>query len=615
MPNSQEKFYILKCVKCGAEFNEDETAASCLKCGEALDVKYDLDYIKRRLNFYALKNSPLSALKYLAFYPILDFKGIVTLNEGGTPLQKAKNIGKKLGLNKLFIKVEGANPTGVFKDRGSLVELTKAKELNAKAVCCASTGNMAASVSAYSAAAGLPCYVLIPEGTPVGKLAQTLSYGARVIQVRGTYADCVRLCAEMAKKYNFYLAGDYVFRCEGQKSMAYEIIEQNFWKAPDFVIVPIGCGTNISAIWKGFKEFYQLGFIDNLPKMIGVQPELVPTIVKAWKEKKQRFIKVEKPNSIATAVGIGVPQDDIKALNALYESKGYAESCSDEELLEAQQFLASEESLFVEPSAAIPVAVLPKLLKQNIINKDSVVVCVATSTGLKDPKSATKLLSDPPSIEPEMSEIDNYLTHKIYKLKTGVVRGRENLMWKKTPAKPEISKIIKKEFNLELEKDLVNEIYKTAVVFEEKGKDINKAELQSIIEDALNELSLKNKVLKVIDFKIYNTKHQQASAEIVIEYDKKQLTSSAKGVGTVDAVLTALCEAIKDKDRLIVKLVDYNVEVATGGIGATVKVIMVLEDKNKNKIVATATSPDVIVASVDAFEKGYNILWNKHEKS
>ncbi|MFH1188176.1 MAG: pyridoxal-phosphate dependent enzyme, partial [bacterium] len=259
MNNSQEKFYILKCVKCGAEFNENETATSCLKCGEALDVKYDLDYIKRRLNFYALKNSPLSALKYLAFYPILDFKGIVTLNEGGTPLHKAKNIGKKLGLNKLFIKVEGANPTGVFKDRGSLVELTKAKELNAKAVCCASTGNMAASVSAYAAAAGLPCYVLIPEGTPVGKLAQTLSYGARVIQVRGTYADCVRLCAEMAKKYNFYLAGDYVFRAEGQKSMAYEIIEQNFWKAPDFVIVPIGCGTNIAGIWKGFKEFYQLG--------------------------------------------------------------------------------------------------------------------------------------------------------------------------------------------------------------------------------------------------------------------------------------------------------------------------------------------------------------------
>jgi threonine synthase len=607
----QEKFYTLKCVSCGSEFSEKQTTTTCIKCGEAIDVKYNLNDIKRRLNFAALKSSPLSALKYLAFYPIIDFKGIVTLNEGGTPLHKAKKIGKQLGLKKLFIKVEGANPTGVFKDRGSLVELTKAKELGAKAVCCASTGNMAASVSAYAAAAGLPCYVLIPEGTPIGKLAQTLSYGARIIQVRGTYDDCVKLCAKMAAKYNFYLAGDYAFRLEGHKSIAYEIIEQNFWKSPDFVVVPMGCGTNISAIWKGFKEFYELGFIDRLPKMIGVQPELVPTIVRAWKNKKKRFIKVEKPNSIASAVGIGVPQDDIKALRALRESKGYGEVASDDEILEAQQFLASQESLFVEPSAVIPIAVLPKLLKKKIIKFDSTIVCVATGTGLKDPKSATKLLSEPASIEPMMSEIDHYLKNKIYKLKTGVIKDREKVIWQKTPTKLEIAKVVKREFNINLEKKLIGEIYQEVINFEEKGKKINKAELQSIIEDALNELSLKNKVLEVIDFQIQSTKHKKSHADVVIKYKSKQLKTSATGVGIVDAIITALRQAIKNKDGLNIQLIDYNVEVATGGVDATVKVSMVLKDKKDNKVVATATSPDIIVASVDAFEKGYNILWGK----
>ncbi|MEK9185913.1 MAG: pyridoxal-phosphate dependent enzyme, partial [Patescibacteria group bacterium] len=151
-------------------------------------------------------------MKYLTLYPILDLSKIVSLNEGGTPLHRCKNLCKQFKIKNLYIKNEGANPTGVFKDRGTLVEITKALEMGAKAVCLASTGNMAASVAAYCTIAKIPCYVLVPEGTPIGKLAQTLSYGARIIQVRGTYSDCAKLAAEMAKKHHFYLAGDYVFR-------------------------------------------------------------------------------------------------------------------------------------------------------------------------------------------------------------------------------------------------------------------------------------------------------------------------------------------------------------------------------------------------------------------
>ncbi len=174
MVKTGDKFYTLKCISCKAEYDEHKSCTTCLKCGDPLDVIYNYDYLKQRLNLYALKNSPISALKYLTFYPIINLEKIISLNEGGTPLHYCRNLSKKYNLKNLYIKNEG-NPTGVFKDRGTLVEVTKALEMGAKAVCLASTGNMAASVSAYCTIAKIPCYVLVPEGTPIGKLAQTLS--------------------------------------------------------------------------------------------------------------------------------------------------------------------------------------------------------------------------------------------------------------------------------------------------------------------------------------------------------------------------------------------------------------------------------------------------------
>ena len=206
--NNQEKFYQLKCVKCGKVWDETQTTSSCLSCGAPLDAEYDYDYVKSRLNYYALKNAPISAAKYLNFYPICDLNKLISLDEGGTPLRKSKQIAEKLGLKKLYFKDETGNPTGGFKDRGTMVEITKAREMGAKAIVVASTGNMAASVAAYAAQAGIPAYVVVPEGTPLGKLSQTLSYGARIIQVRTTYSRCAKLAEEIAQKYGFYLAGD-----------------------------------------------------------------------------------------------------------------------------------------------------------------------------------------------------------------------------------------------------------------------------------------------------------------------------------------------------------------------------------------------------------------------
>lgn len=615
MVKKNEKFYILKCISCGKEFSEKETCTTCLSCGDPLDVIYDYEYIRQRLNLYALKNSPISALKYLTLYPILDLSKIITLNEGGTPLHYCRNLSKRYGIKNLYIKNEGANPTGVFKDRGTLVEITKALELGAKAVCLASTGNMAASVSAYCSIAKIPCYVLVPEGTPIGKLAQTLSYGARIIQVRGTYSDCARLAVKMAKKYDFYLAGDYAFRTEGHKSQAYEIAEQLGWKAPDYLICPVGCGTNISAIWKGFKELHKLNLIENLPKLIAAQPYGCSTIVSAFNSHKKVFNVVEKPDTICSAVAAGVPLDGIKALKALYDSKGYGVELSDEEVLENEQLIAKSEAIFVEPSGALPMAAVEKLSKKKFFKPSDIVVCVATGNGLKDPKSAVKILPDPPTINVDLKEIDDYLKYKLYHLRSESIKGKRDVVWNKIPEEKSLKKIIHTLYGITLTKEVLEHVLKSCRAFETKGKDITKQDLQNIIEDSLNEYRAKDKFLEIIDFETKTSKFKSAEASIKLRYGKKILIAQAKGVGTVDAIITALKRAIKEHDKLYIRLTDYNVEIFTGGVDATVKVIMTAVDKNNNKVISQATSPDVIVASVNAFEKCYNFLYYKaHSK-
>jgi len=340
------ELYKLKCVSCGREYKEEETYTTCLKCGDSLDVTYDYEAIAARLNRHVLKSARIRTMKYLDFYPLKDMRRVITLYEGGTPCYKAKNLGREIGMKNIYIKNEGLNPTGAFKDRGSMVELTKAVELGKKFVCCASTGNMAASVSAYSAKSMLPCYVLIPEGTPIGKMSQTLSYGARVIQIRGTYDDAAKLAVKTAKKHNFYLAGDYCFRAEGQKSCAFEIIEQIGWDQPDKVFVPIGCGTNGAAIWKGFKEFKLFGLVNEFPQLVGVQAEGSDPIVRAFKSNSKKWKIIERPQTIATAMAVGNPLDGTKILKALRESKGNACSVKDEEILEAEKLIAKTESVF-----------------------------------------------------------------------------------------------------------------------------------------------------------------------------------------------------------------------------------------------------------------------------
>lgn len=403
MPN-----YRIISYKTKKEVNEKDSVTTD-DLGGPLEVVYDYKRLKTRLNSYVFETTPISSLKYLDLYPINDLNNVVSLDEGGTPLYKSSNLYKDLKIKNLYFKYEGANPTGSFKDRGTVIEVAKAIELGAKAITLASTGNMAASVAAYAKKANIPCYVFVPEGTPTSKLAQSLAFGANVIQVRGAYVDAAKLAEKVAKKYKFYLAGDYCFRQEGQKSIAYEIVEQLRWHVPDYVVVPVGVGTNISAIYKGFKEYKELGLIDKLPKIIAVQAEGASPIIKTFNLNLKEFYIESKVNTLSGAIAVGNPLDGVKVIDLLKESKGFAVAVNDNETLEAQLELSNKESIFVEPSSATVIAALKSLVAENKIPKNSTVVCVLTGNGLKDPERAVKLLAAPPTIDLTIEAFDHFM--------------------------------------------------------------------------------------------------------------------------------------------------------------------------------------------------------------
>jgi threonine synthase len=291
-------------------------------------------------------------------------------------------------LRKLYVKNEGENPTGSFKDRGMTVAISKARELGKRKVVCASTGNTAASLAAYSARAGLQCVVIVPEGkVAAGKMLQVMIHGARIFQVGGDFDEAMRVVVALTeRRVEFYLMNSLnPFRLEGQKTLAYEVCDQLEGKAPDVLMLPVGNGGNISAIWKGFNEFHALGVTRTTPRMIGVQAENAAPIARAVRRKQDKIQPVTNPRTIASAIRIGSPVNWTKVLAAINESHGTAETVSDKEILVAQRDLASKEGIFVEPASAAAVAGLRKSREAGEIEASDLVVCVTTGHGLKDP--------------------------------------------------------------------------------------------------------------------------------------------------------------------------------------------------------------------------------------
>ncbi|HIP34929.1 MAG TPA: threonine synthase [Methanothermococcus okinawensis] len=404
---------IQKCISCGKEYHIDDIIYTC-RCGGLLEIVYDYEEIKDKVSKESLRKREIGVWRYLEYLPVENLEKIVSLQEGGTPLYRCKNLGEELGLKELYVKNEGANPTGSFKDRGMTVGVTKAEELGIDVVGCASTGNTSASLAAYSARAGKKCIVLLPGGkVALGKLAQAMFYGAKVVQIRGNFDEALEMVRKLAEDGKLYLLNSInPFRLEGQKTIGFEICDQLNWKVPDRIIVPVGNAGNISAIWKGFKEFKETGIIEDLPKMTGIQAEGAKPIVDAFKRNSRSIVPVENPETIATAIRIGNPVNYPKALDAIYSSGGYAESVSDREITEAQKLLARKEGIFVEPASAASIAGLMKLLEMGIIDKDERIVCVTTGNGLKDPDAAIRASERPIEIECDM-EILKSIIEKI----------------------------------------------------------------------------------------------------------------------------------------------------------------------------------------------------------
>jgi len=382
--------YALRCFDCQRESAASEAGFRCKTCGGLLEVKFDLKGKKRP----SWDRRQLSVWKYREILPIEKQESIVSLAEGGTGLHMCRRLGRKLGLRRLYVKNEGENPTGSFKDRGMTVAISKAKELGKKKVLCASTGNTAASLAAYSARAGMECIVLVPKGKVAGsKMLQVAMHGSKIIQVKGDFDQAFETALVLAeRRRDLYLMNSLnPFRLEGQKTLAFEISDQLDLKTPDIVILPVGNGGNISAAWKGFSEFQQLSITKTRPRMIGIQAEKAAPIANAVKRRKNEILPVHNPQTIATAIRIGSPVNWPKVLKAIKESKGTAETVTDAEILEAQRELATLEGIFVEPASAASIAGLKKLRANRRVDASETIVCVTTGHGLKDPSVLDRL--------------------------------------------------------------------------------------------------------------------------------------------------------------------------------------------------------------------------------
>jgi len=323
--------------------------------------------------------------RYRAFLPIGDATPSLSLGEGATPLVRAARLGRAIGAPNLYLKVEGQNPTGSFKDRGMVMAVAKALESGAKAVVCASTGNTSASAAAYGAAAGLEVIVVLPRGqTALGKLLQALAAGARVVAVDGNFDDALRIVRALAEQdeHPVTLVNSVnPFRLEGQKTAAFEVCD-DLGRAPDILAIPVGNAGNISAYWQGFREYMAAGRMTSTPSMWGFQAEGAAPLVHGR--------RVDRPETVATAIRIGAPASWDKAIAARDESGGRIDAVSDDEILAAYRELARLEGVFCEPASAAGVAGLRKLAAAGALDPDATVVAVITGHGLKDPHTAER---------------------------------------------------------------------------------------------------------------------------------------------------------------------------------------------------------------------------------
>ncbi len=390
MPHSNINY--LQCVTCKRQFAPHEVDYTCPDCGPlygTLDVIYDLKQVKKKFSRETMAaNNDASHWRYLPLLPVENPDFIQPLRVGWSPLYRHNRINKLLDLPKLYMKDDSGNATASYKDRASSVAIVKALEKKAEAIAAASSGNAAASISAFAASAGLPCHIFVPKTIPEAKLAQLRAFNAQIELVDGPYDEAFDLCMKESLRNGWYNRNTAVnpYLAEGKKTGALEICEQLGWQAPDVVLVPVGDGCIISGVWKGFKDLYHLGFVETLPRLVGVQAQGSAPLVKAFKEGKKRA-EITNVQTIADSISVGFPRDQVKALRAVHQSGGTFISVSDTEIVESIRYLSANAGIFVEPAAAAAFAGLQCLLKDGKIRSDQTIVVLLTGSGLKDIKA------------------------------------------------------------------------------------------------------------------------------------------------------------------------------------------------------------------------------------
>jgi len=400
----------LKCRECGREYPVDPIYV-CEFCFGPLEVAYDYDGIKEVLTKEKIQSRPQNLWRYKELLPI-DGEPTIGLHSGYTPLVKADRLSKLLGMKDLYIKDDTVtHPTLSFKDRVVSVALSKAKEFGFETVACASTGNLAHSVSAHGAAAGLERFIFIPATLEKSKIVASLAYEPNLIAVDGNYDDVNRLCSEVANKYNWAFVNINIrpFYAEGSKTQGYEIVEQLGWKTPDVVVVPCASGSLLTKIWKSFKEMEQLGLTGSVnTKVFSAQATGCSPIVTAIKEGVD-VIRPVKPKTIAKSLAIGNPADGYYATKIIEETKGYGADVSDSEIIDAIKLLARTEGIFAETAGGVTLAAAMKLIESGHIDKEAVTVLSITGNGMKTKEAIMGHTGEPHHIDPNMKSFEEVL--------------------------------------------------------------------------------------------------------------------------------------------------------------------------------------------------------------
>jgi threonine synthase len=407
------KMKALVCRECGKRYPL-EPLHVCEFCFGPLEVEYNYDAIGREMTRASIEAGPKSLWRYAPLLPV-EKEPTVGLHAGMTPLVHAKNLGRELGLDRLYIKNDTVNhPTLSFKDRVVAVALTRAKEFGFDTVACASTGNLANSVSSHAAQAGLRCFVFIPSDLEAGKILGNLVYRPTVVAVEGNYDDVNRLCSEVAGEYRWAFVNINIrpYYAEGSKTLAFETAEQLGWTAPDHVVVPIASGSLLTKIRKGLMELAKLGLIDQpRTKVSGAQAEGCGPVATAF-EAGRDFIKPVTPKTIAKSLAIGNPADGYYALKAVRETGGSIAAVSDPEIVEGISLLARTEGIFAETAGGVTTAVLAKLARQGKIDRRELTVAYITGHGLKTQEAIAGSVGDVVRIQPSLSHFEQTLQLK-----------------------------------------------------------------------------------------------------------------------------------------------------------------------------------------------------------